>query len=179
MKPHPQPRHWIDAFGKVNEVLGVAGRNIAAALLMGMMVVVLLQVIFRYVLSDSLTWSEELSKVMMVWAALLVAPWAYRHGANVSISIFADAMPPRMATLLRGVLNVLVVWIAVVLFIESIGFWQRGLAIQSASLPVRMAWIYTVVPVGLAGLALVGIELVVRDLLSLLHPSRSFTVDES
>lgn len=177
MKPHPQSRHWIDLLGRVNELIGIAGRNAAAALLMGMMVVVLLQVVFRYVLSDSLTWSEELSKVMMVWAALLVAPWAYRHGANVSISIFTDVMPVRMATLLRGLLNVLVVWITVVLLLESFGFWQRGLSIQSASLPVQMAWIYTVVPVGLGGLALVGIELVLRDLLSLLNPSRNFAIE--
>ena len=50
-----------------------------------MTLVILYQVFMRYVLNDPPTWSEEMSRFMMVWMTFLVAPIAYRRGMNVAI----------------------------------------------------------------------------------------------
>jgi TRAP-type C4-dicarboxylate transport system permease small subunit len=133
-----------------------------------------MQIVFRYVLNDSLVWSEELAKAMMVWTAFLVAPWAYRIGANVRIELFIDEMPLVFRNSLTLLLNALVFWIVAVFFWESVGFWQRGLTVQVDSLPFPVAWFYSIVPITFAFMVLVGAELLLRNILTLLNPDEVF-----
>jgi TRAP-type C4-dicarboxylate transport system permease small subunit len=129
--------------------------------------VALAQIVSRGVFHHSLDWAEELARVALVWSVLLVAPYAYRKGAHVAIVSFAEALPPRLLAITSVLLNLLIVWILTVLFIESFAFWRRGLEIMASTLPFKMAWIYAVVPAAFALLILVGIELIGRLLLNL------------
>lgn len=169
-------RKTLDGLSAVNARLCVAACYVAGFLLMAMTAIVLLQIVFRYLLNDSLIWTEEVSKTMMVWAAFLIAPWAYRVGANVSIEMFVDALPARLRLLLHLALNFLVLWIICVFLMESFGFWSRGFAIRAASLPVQMGWFYSVVPFAFAAMLIVGIELLLRDVLTLLNPDEDFAL---
>ena len=148
-------------------------------LLVAMVVIVILQIFFRYVLNDSLIWTEELSKTMMVWTAFLVAPWAYRNGANVRIEMFVSEMSIRSQRLLKFVINLLVFWIVAVFLRESFGFWERGLTVRTDSLPIQVAWFYSIVPIAFLLLLLVSVEMLMRDLLALSHPQDDFAVKTS
>jgi TRAP-type C4-dicarboxylate transport system permease small subunit len=153
------------ALGRVNRPLSVAGRNLAGGLLAVMLALALAQILSRGVFHCALDWAEELARVALVWSALLVGPYAYRKGAHVAIVSFAEALPPRLLAACSLLLNVLVVWIVAVLFVESFAFWRRGLDISAATMDIPMAWIYAIVPVAFALLMLVGVELVLRLLL--------------
>ena len=85
----------------------------------------------------------------------------------MAIVSFAEALPPRLLVATSLLVNVLVVWIVAVLFFESFAFWRRGLEISAATLDLKMAWIYWIVPVSFAAMVLVGIELLVRLVLRL------------
>ena len=169
-------RKILKLIAAVNERVSVGGRNLAGMLLMTMTAIVLTQIVFRYVLNDSLIWTEEVSKTMMVWAAFLVAPWAYRNSANVNIAIFTDELPVTLRRGLQLVLNLLVIWIIIVFGYESFGMVERGFSIRTASLPLQFGWFYLVVPVAFAAMLLVGIELLIRDTLTLLHPQEDFDI---
>lgn len=156
-----------ERLGAVNERVGVAARNVAGALLVVMTVVVMAQVVSRYIFNSSLSWTEELSKVLMVWAAFLVAPWSYRHGANVAIEMFADALPITLRRLIELVITILVLWIVAVLFRESLGFVARGMQSRAASLPVSTGVFYLITPVAFAALFFTGVELALRQLAGL------------
>ena len=176
---HSFSRKSLDALSAINEGVTVAGRNVAGAFLMAMTAIVLLQIIYRYVLNDSLIWTEEVSKTMMVWAAFLVAPWAYRNGANVSIEMFVDELSERLRRGLHLLLNLLVVWIVLVFLRESFGMVERGFSIRAASLPIQVGWFFFVVPMSFAAMLLVGVEVLYRDMLSLLYPKESFDIPGS
>lgn len=163
-------RNILSRLARLNELLCNAARNVAGLLLVAMVVIVILQIVFRYVLNDSLSWTEEVSKTMMAWTAFLVAPWAYRVGANVRIELFVDAFPDAMRRFMALALNLLVLWIVAVFLYESFGFWQRGQAVRSDSLPIQVSWFYTVVPVAFTLLLLVAVEQLIRDSLALLRP---------
>ncbi len=169
-------RKILGILSVINEWVSVAARNTAGMLLIAMTVIVLVQIVFRYVLNDSLIWTEEVSKTMMVWGAFLIAPWAYRNGANVSIQMFTDELPLALRKLLHLVLNLLVIWIIVVFWSESFGMVDRGFAIRAASLPVQVGWFFVVVPVAFGAMLLVGIELLIRDVLAILHPQEDFEI---
>jgi TRAP-type C4-dicarboxylate transport system permease small subunit len=157
----------VAMLGRINCPLSVGGRNFAGALLALMLALALAQIVSRGVFHYSLDWAEELARVALVWSVLLIAPYAYRKGAHVAIVSFAEALPPRLIVATSLVLNGLIVWILVVLFAESFAFWRRGLEIMTATLEIKMAWIYAIVPAAFAMLILVGVELIGRLVLHL------------
>jgi TRAP-type C4-dicarboxylate transport system permease small subunit len=160
-------RRIVGVLGRINGPLSRAGRDSAGALLAAMLALALAQILSRGLFHHSLGWAEELARVALVWSVLLVAPYAYRKGAHVAIVSFAEALPPRLLAATSLLLNLLIVWILAVLFVESVDFWRRGLEITAASMDLKMAWIYAIVPVAFAMLILVGLELVARLLLHL------------
>ena len=152
----------VGALGRVNGPVALAARNLAGALLAVMLALALAQIVSRGVFHYSLDWAEELARVALVWSVLLIGPYAYRKGAHVAIVSFAEALPTRLLAACSLMLNVLVVWIVAVLFVESFAFWRRGLDISAATMDIPMAWIYAIVPVAFALLMLVGVELLAR-----------------
>ena len=79
-------RRVLALLAKVNETICGAAKNLAGLLLMAMLLIVVMQIVFRYVLNDSLVWSEELAKAMMVWTAFLVAAWTDGAGRQFALS---------------------------------------------------------------------------------------------
>jgi len=171
-------RRVLTHLARVNSVTCNAARNLAGLLLVAMVVIVILQIVFRYVLNDSLIWPEELSKTMMVWTAFLVAPWAYRNGANVRIEIFRDEFPPLLLRISKLLINLSILWIVYIFFFESFGFWGRGLTVRADSVPIQVAWFYSIVPVAFLLLLLVGVEQTIRCLLTLLHPTEDWEIPD-
>ncbi|MEM7676359.1 MAG: TRAP transporter small permease subunit, partial [Myxococcota bacterium] len=159
---------------KASDWLGVINRThtrwmlqLAGLFLALMLVVVMLQVVFRFILGSSISWSEEVSKSLMVWSAFLVAPGAYLHGDHVSIESLQSGLSRRVQVVVRMLLHIIVLWLFVRLFWESLLFVERGWTILASSVPIEMAWVYLITPVSFASMLLVGTELVLNDFLSL------------
>lgn len=55
--------------------------------------IVALQVFFRYVLNQSLFWSEELARYLLVWLTFLGATAAYRRKAHPGVDILYLRLP--------------------------------------------------------------------------------------
>lgn len=161
-----------------NAVLRV-GRTLAWIALAFMVVVILLQVFFRYVLNNALPWPDEAARFLMLWMTGLIAPLAYRHGGFVAIDMVPQAMPPAVGRFL--LLALLVLSLAVLVF--AIGFgWSHttgfGGNFDSSSLKLPLDWIgmeavrvklrymYGSLLVGIILLISVNIELILRTLLS-------------
>jgi len=166
----------IGVLSRVNAAIGARARGFAALLLATMTAIVLLQVMCRYGLGSALGWSEELAKLLMVWTAFLVAPWVYRHGAHVSIDMLVAEQPRHVRLALRLALHALVFWILTVLLGEAWPLFVGGFGIRAATMPVAMAWFYAILPLGLSALLLVGAELMLRDLASLLNPNVDYEI---
>lgn len=77
---------------RINSFLLMIGRNIAWVLMALMVVVILMQVFYRYVLNAPLSWPEEASLSLMIWMMGLMAPSAYRWGGFVAIDLLSDAL---------------------------------------------------------------------------------------
>jgi TRAP-type C4-dicarboxylate transport system permease small subunit len=150
--------------GKLNYTVASIAKNLAGGLLALMLAMILAQVFFRYVLNDSLAWTEELAKFSMVWVACLVAPWAYRAHLNVSIQMFADALPAVLRRITELLITLLVIFICGMFFLQSLEFWQTGLSINASSVPVKLAYFYSCAPFAFGSICLVGLEKLIEQL---------------
>jgi TRAP-type C4-dicarboxylate transport system permease small subunit len=152
----------IRLLSAVNAPISRWGRSAAAVLLAVMLAVALAQILSRAVLDHTLDWAEELARMALVWSVLLAAPLGYRSGAQVAISAFETALPPRLLYSTALVLNLLTAWVCGVFLLESFDFVARGFTIVASAVPLQMGWVYTIVPVSLAAMTLVAAECVLR-----------------
>jgi len=83
-----------------NEVALRIGRGVAILAIALMVLVILVQVLFRYALNNPLPWPDEAARFAMLWMTGLIAPTAYRRGGFVAIDTVQRTMPERSAAVL-------------------------------------------------------------------------------
>ena len=81
-----RPLQWV------NDIAGRIGRALSVFAIAVMVIVILTQVFFRYVLNNALPWPDEAARFMMLWLTGLMAPVAMRQGGMVAISSVHDAL---------------------------------------------------------------------------------------
>ncbi len=125
-----------------NTLILRAGRQVAWLSLALMVVVILTQVFFRYVLNNALAWPDEAARFLMLWMTALMAPSAMRWGGFVSIDMVPQALP-RLPGLL---LTLLLMCLSLVVLVVAVGHGYDhtfGFAgkFNSSSLRVPLDWI--------------------------------------
>jgi TRAP-type C4-dicarboxylate transport system permease small subunit len=78
--------HWIDEY---------AEQAIIILVTLSMLVMLSLQVITRYVINASISWTEELSIFGMVWLAYFGVSLAAKQRRHIRITIIADMFSPK------------------------------------------------------------------------------------
>ena len=63
-------------------------------ILVALVAVTFSQVVFRYVLEASLSWSEELARFLLMWLAALSTAYAMKTGAHFALHFLVDRTPP-------------------------------------------------------------------------------------
>jgi TRAP-type C4-dicarboxylate transport system permease small subunit len=90
------------------------GVEVGVALIFAAMCLVgLLQVFNRFVLNQSLSWSEEFQIYCHVWIVFLAIPIAYRRGAHLSVDSFRNRFPPRLGRAFDMFIELVWIWFAV------------------------------------------------------------------
>ena len=66
-----------------------------SALLGIMVVVIFLQIIFRFIISSPLPWSEELARYIFVWISFLGASIGVKRQRHIGIEVVTNLLPAR------------------------------------------------------------------------------------
>lgn len=74
-----------------------------STILVALVAVTFSQVVFRYVLEASLSWSEELSRFLLMWLAALSTAYAMKTGAHFALHFVVDRTPPAAQRLIGTV----------------------------------------------------------------------------
>ena len=166
------------------------GRSIAWVAMGVMVLIIVLQVVFRYLLNDALSWSEEAARFLMLWMTGLIAPSAYRWGGFVSIDLVHDLLPKRVGSILALILLMVSLMVLVVAIQLGYNHVNSGWLFASQTLKldlnsmglgilrVKQAWMYMSVFVGVILLTLVNIELCLKTLAGIIDPTREVPADQ-
>ena len=156
------------------------GRWLGAFCILLMVIIILTQVFFRYVIGLGLPWPEEAARFLMLWSAGLMIGTAYRRGGFVAIDLMVALLP----RLLRHLLSLTLFALALIVLWKA---WQIGLREVSGlagrfgtdSLNVPTSWdlsTWQKVPkswqmmsmlVGIGALVMVTFELILREVIAL------------
>lgn len=124
--------------------------NLLCGILALMVVIIFVQVVMRYVFSNSLSWSEELARYLFIWLTWLGTGYAFRNNHHLRIEFLVDRLPERVRYFLEFL--ILSLWLGFSVFLVYKGWivtsliWTRGQL--SAAMQIPMALAYGAVPVG-------------------------------
>lgn len=122
------------------------------ALLVALMVLdIWFGIVARYGLELGITWTEELARYLMIWAALVAVPCAAFHREHIGLTIVSDRLPSLPRTLLHAGLDLLGVAFFLFLFIYGLRMTADGYNQYAMIFGMTMTLPYASVPVA-AGL---------------------------
>lgn len=149
----------IDGF---NKILGI----LLAVLLMVMSAVVFYQVFSRFILDESLRWSEELARYIMIWAVFIGSALAIRKMELISVDAIKELMPEKAIK----VLNILVYLSSIVFLVVLVqyGFEMvSNVSTQtSPAMRIPMSWAYAAIPIGSIFMIINCIAIVIENILN-------------
>jgi TRAP-type transport system small permease protein len=132
------------------EILNGVVKWILITLFAVMVVVVFLQVVFRFVIHQPLAWTEELGRYLLVWITFLGAGYGMSVKAHPSIEVLFDKAGKGLKKVLTVLTTILVIFFFWQVIFNSFEFINRSLTQTSPVLRLPMGWVYTVIPIASA-----------------------------
>ena len=141
--------------------------------------VVLLGVFFRYVLRQPLSWSEEVARYLMIWAASLAVSIGVMRREHLGITFLISRFPPSVQKYSAVLVNLGVLWFLWVL--TKFGYFmavegKTQLSPILAKYGISMVWSLSAIPV--AG-ALAMIQTIFQILIDLFGKKEELDVKGS
>ena len=139
--------------GQINKLINTLSNIVDRAMvgmvfliMAGLVIVTTLQVVFR-VAFNALTWSEEMSRYLLVWGTFFGATLAYKRANHIAVTFVIDFFPTKFR-----------VWFNILTYLLSLAFCyivvQQGLSMiqmqvfqVSPALQLPMKYVYWSIPV--------------------------------
>lgn len=154
----------LDAFLRSCRWLNRWTARLCALLVGTMVIIVLFGVLSRYVLELGITWTEELARYVMIWAALLAISVGAANREHIGFEMLFSALPVRLQRPLRVLLDLIGIGFFVFLVVFGIGMTVRGTEQYATIFGMTMAVPFASVPVSAALTALQSLAVLLRDL---------------
>lgn len=131
-------------------------------LLLAMVCFIFTQVFSRFVLNRPLSWTEELSRHLMIWMAFLASSVGYRRGVHLSINLIEEKMKGRAKKVYQ-----LLLMIPAIVFLGYMTFYGFKLvertSVQVASaLQYKMSYVYLSIPVSALVMLFFSVEKILQ-----------------
>ncbi|UYM06231.1 TRAP transporter small permease [Solicola gregarius] len=115
--------------------------------LVGVVFVVLWQVVSRELFGTTPTWSEETSRILLIWIGFLSAAIGFREGAHIAISFVVDRLPDILRQILHYAVLATILALGLYLTVQGAQFTADT---QNATLPgtgLPRSALYVMMPV--------------------------------
>lgn len=137
-----------DILGKLEKVVDNCVVLVCGSMLLGITVLIFIQVIFRYVLQNSISWSEELTRYMLIWTVFLAAGYVLNKGGHANIDLVLTRLSPKMRAVVEKCTLLLVMAFAGIIIRYGFMLMRFGQRQISSALEIPMHYVYLAIPIG-------------------------------
>jgi TRAP-type transport system small permease protein len=113
-----------------------------------MAIIIFANVALRYLTSQSIDWAEEVARHLMIWVTFVGAGLVLRYGGHVAIDNLQDALPKKLAVILRVLVAILLLGFFAFMVYYGVLYMQRTQFQSTAATQISFAYIYASMPVG-------------------------------
>jgi TRAP-type C4-dicarboxylate transport system permease small subunit len=156
----------LDTIGRISEI--------AAILCCAVITIdIILQVFFRYVLNNSLQWSEELGVYVMIWMVFLGSSLLMRNSEHIRIIAIIRLLPWWLKVSLNIISRLVGLGFLVFVAYYGVKVFFSGTSANSPSLGISTKWIKLAIPSGAILMTIDSFRLLAKDIKDLLHGNRT------
>ena len=132
----------------VSDVLDKVCSALIVFMLGAMVVITGAQIICRTWFT-ALSWSDEVTRYLLIWSTFLGASVVYLHSGHITVTLVQDAVSPKAAKALRVLVHVICFALFAVLLHYSTRYCIK-LKKTATAMPIKMKYIYSCIPVSMA-----------------------------
>jgi len=140
---------------------------IVVALMGSITAVVIAEVALRNFAGMSLIITDEFSRNVMIWTAMLAATLVVHEDGHVRINLLEDMVPPPVAKLLSVLAGLIVLFFLGVLIYSSLILMPSLSTQYTVTLGISVVWFYAALPI--SGVLMFGLTL--RNIFLAIKPS--------
>ena len=157
---------------KVVKMIIRASEWILIGLLAMSIVIIGLQVFFRYVIASTIPWTEQLARYMFIWMTMLCLPVLFYRGQTMAFTLIFDAMPRILQTIIDTVIIVIALTFVCYYSWHSLQYCIETGDRLAAGLRIPINLVYAAQPVGGFILSLVLLDQGVNKLIEFIKRCR-------
>ena len=146
--------HWIDSTVRV----------IVSTMIAVFTVVILVSIFFRYVLNDSLVWSEQVCRYLYVWMVMLGMPVVYRVKGNVAFDLIYNRFSPQTKRLFHVITDLLIACFAGFLALQGLKYTLLKGSTIITGINIPQGYLYVSQPIGGVIMILFVIEHIISEM---------------
>ena len=154
-----------------------AVRAVCIAQATALFLIVVVAVFARYVFGQSLAWTEEVPRYLLVWISFLGAAACVARREHVGFDVLFNALPDRVRRVLGGAIGVLILGFGWVVFRYGIVFVKDFGPDLMETIPFTNYWYYVAVPISGALIMLFALKNTVDALLGRRESQIGHSVD--
>ncbi len=127
----------------INKVVGI----ICIIMGMTMTVTTLVGILFRYVMTNPLPWTEELARYTMIWMGLLAISMGVRSGLHLGVQLVVKKFPLIVRRIITYMTRITIGYFLYMLTIYGYKMAMNGLKQTAPALQISMTYVLIAVPV--------------------------------
>jgi TRAP-type C4-dicarboxylate transport system permease small subunit len=127
-----------------------AVRGSIAVLYGGLVLVGFAGIVARYVFNNSLSWSEELSLILMTWLVFITAAVGVQQRLHAGVDLVTSALPKRWQQAVGVLTDLLVTVFCIFLLVYGAQIVSATMTQTSPAMGLPVGIIYAAIPVGAA-----------------------------
>ena len=120
-----------------------------------MLILMVLQVVFRYVLRISVPWTDEVARSFFIWQIFLGAALAHRYSGHIQITILLDRLSSSKRRIFDFVIELFNFTVSGVILYGSIKMMFRTYGIFLSTVPISFSYVYLALALGIGGMFIV------------------------
>lgn len=156
---------------RIRNFLSIFFETISVTALVLIVILLILQVLFRYVLKISVPWTEELARYLTIWMVYLGVALAFNDDDHVKIDFFIKKIKNKKLINIFEYLKITIIFIFVIsLWLGASLLVEVGMRDWASTFDMRMSWVYLALPVSII---IVIILIVLKILTDFLNKSKN------
>lgn len=131
---------------------------------MGLFLTVLFQLVMRVAFNGGFVWTEELSRLFLMYACFASLPRVLKKREELKLTMFIDRLDYRK----KQIFDIVVQVISIVAFVFLVYWGVKTMEFQAGNIMpamrFSMAWMYVAFPLSMAGGIIRAVQMIVEDL---------------
>ena len=124
-------------------------------------IVVLVGVFFRYILNDSLSWTEEVVRFLVVFLTFLGSPLALSDNNHAALDNWIYKLSIKYKLFMLLIINILIILFCLILIKLGIDYSLNAFIQKAPTLQISMFYIFISIPIGGTCMLLLTIEKII------------------